>query len=102
MRIFVFLIFICSIIHLIFSQDYHVINFNATGDGKTDDTLAVRAAFAAAENTNGGRVIFDAGYTFLTGAFNASSNTIIDVRGVVLASQVSDEFHYPIIPPCPW
>uniref|UniRef100_A0A914CWI1 Uncharacterized protein n=1 Tax=Acrobeloides nanus TaxID=290746 RepID=A0A914CWI1_9BILA len=57
---------------------------------------------AAATNSNGGRVIFDANYVFLTGAFNVTSNIILDVRGTILASNTSDEFTYPIIPPLPW
>lgn len=73
--------FVCII-----AQDYHVIKFGAKGDGVTDDSGAVRAAFAAANNTQGGRVIFDAGYTFLTGSFVIGSNTILDARGVILGS----------------
>uniref|UniRef100_A0A914D545 Pectate lyase superfamily protein domain-containing protein n=1 Tax=Acrobeloides nanus TaxID=290746 RepID=A0A914D545_9BILA len=74
--------------------------FNAAGDGKTNDTSAVRAALAAAENSNGGRVIFDANYTFLTGCFNVTSNIILDIRGTLLAYNNSDG--YVPVQPLPW
>lgn len=87
----------------ILAQDYHVLNFNATGDGKTDDTKAVRSAMASAAASNGGRVIFDEGYTFLTGAFNVSSHVILDVRGTILAVTSADTIDvFPLIPPLPW
>lgn len=73
-------------IQLVRTQDYHVLNYGAVGDGKQDDTVAVRSTFSAAANGNGGRVIFDSGHTFLTGGFNVSSNIIIDIRGTILGS----------------
>jgi polygalacturonase len=97
MILIIFLFFQLSL-----AQVYNVRDFNATGDGITDDTNAIRAALAAAENTMGGRVIFNSGYTFLTGAINVTSNVILDVRGTILASQESDQFHYPLIAPLPW
>ena len=54
-------------IQLLNAQEYNVIDFGAKGDGTTPDTQAIRSALAAANSTNGGRVIFDAGYKFLTG-----------------------------------
>ena len=86
--------FLCISLYFqpLLTQDYHVKNFNATGDGKADDTNAVRAAVAAAANSQGGRVIFDAGYTFLTGAFNISSNVILDIRGNILGSNLTDHY----------
>src|SRR3569623_1058563 len=89
-------------VQFISSQVYNVRDFNATGDGKTDDTSAIRAALAAAANSNGDRVIFDCGLTFLTGAINVTSNVILDLCGTILASNVSDIFHYPLVPPLPW
>src|SRR3569623_1257593 len=74
------------------AQIYQVKDFNATGDGKTDDTKAVRATLDAAAKSNGGRVIFDSGYTFLTGCFNVSSNVILDVRGTILGSADLENF----------
>lgn len=82
------------------AQTYSVLQFGAIGDGKTDDTKAVRATFAAANNSNGGIVVFDVGYTFLTGCFNVTSNVILDVRGTILATNNSNDF-VPV-QPLPW
>lgn len=40
---------------------YNVRDFGARGDGKTDDTIAIRSALAFAATRNGGRVIFPDG-----------------------------------------
>lgn len=89
-----------SILFFINAQDYHVLKFGAVGDGKTDDTRAVRSALAAAAASNGGRVIFDSGFTFLTGGFNITDNVILDVRGKILASLNASD--YPVIPTLAW
>ena len=84
----------------VLSQEYHVKDFNATGNGIADDTHAVRSALLAASKSNGGRVIFDAGFTFLTGCFNVTSNIILDVRGTVLGS--NDTNNFVLVQPVPW
>ena len=99
MYLLAFLVVFLNVQHTL-TQVYPVIDFNATGNGIADDTNAVRAAVAAAINSNGGRVVFDAGYTFLTGCFNISSNFILDIRGTILGSQNSD--HYALVDPLPW
>src|SRR5688572_13040165 len=81
-------------------QDYSVLSYGAKGDGKTDDTQAIRTALSAAVETNVGHVIFDANYIFLTGCFNVSSNVILDVRGTILAKNTSDG--YVLVEPLPW
>jgi polygalacturonase len=60
----------------------------------------VRNTLAAAANSNGGRVVFDAGYTFLSGCVNVSSNVIFDVRGTFLAQ--NDSKYYVLVQPLPW
>ena len=99
MYLLVFLVSFLCLQHIL-AQEYHVKDFNATGNGIADDTSAVRAAVAAAAKSNGGRVVVDAGYTFLTGCFNISSNFILDIRGTILGSQNSD--HYALVDPLPW
>ena len=96
----VFLLYFLLFLPILHTQDYNVRDFNATGDGVTDDTLAVRAALAAAAVTNGGRIIFDQGYTFLCGGINLTDNIILDVRGTFLTSLTAD--NYGIVPNNPW
>lgn len=76
------------------------ITYGAKGDGTTDDTIAVRAALAALASNAGGQLLLRAGYTFLTGPLNLTSNTVFTVAGTLLAS--TDSSLYPLIPPLPW
>lgn len=50
--------------------------YNAIGDGSTDDTLAIQAAFTAAGLANGGIVYFPAGTYKVTSATLISTNAI--------------------------
>jgi len=62
------------------SSTFSVTDYGAKGDGKTDDTLAVQAAFAAAAKDKGGTILFPAGKTYLTTSFQfESSNTVMRV-----------------------
>ena len=70
-----------------------IASFGAVGDGKTDDTQAIRNALAKAANSSGGRVVFDAGHTFLTGPFDITSNVILDVQGKILGSSNTTEYN---------
>jgi hypothetical protein len=53
-------------------------DFGATGNGTTDDSVAIRAAIAAV-TTNGGEVYFPAGTYLVTAASGDTSNTAIYV-----------------------
>jgi polygalacturonase len=70
----------------------------ASGTGLVFDTTAVRAAVA--ECAGGGTVLFSAGKTFLTGAFNVSSNTELRVDGTLLGSPNNTD--YVLVNPLPW
>lgn len=84
---FIINLIVISLCKISQAQEYNVRNYGAVGNGKTDDTQAIRKTFAAVDKTIGGRVIFDHGYTFISGGVNVtSSNTIIDVRGKILGS----------------
>lgn len=74
------------------AQDYNVRDFGAVGDGITEDTHAIQTAFLSAQNSNGGRVIFDSGYTFLTGCFHFYNNVILDIRGTIMGLNVSHNY----------
>uniref|UniRef100_A0A914D9A8 Uncharacterized protein n=1 Tax=Acrobeloides nanus TaxID=290746 RepID=A0A914D9A8_9BILA len=89
-----FILLVCFV-DFISTQVYNVRDFGAIGNGVANDTKAVRDAWAAAAKTNGGRVIFDAGYNFLTAPFNITSNGILDVRGKITASRNRSDY-YPI------
>lgn len=70
----------------------------AAGTGLVFDTLAVRAAVD--ECAGGGTVLFSAGKTFLTGAFNVSNNTELRVDGTLLGSPNNTD--YVLVNPLPW
>ena len=72
----------------------------AVGNGAVFDTDAVRAAVAECGAAGGGTVLFAAGYTFLTGAINVSSNTRLQVEGTLLASPNSTG--YTLVDFLPW
>ena len=59
---------------------FDVTSFGAVGDGASNDTAAVRAAAAALAAAGGGELLFPAGGTYLTGAFNLSSHTVMRVE----------------------
>ena len=59
---------------------FDVREFGATGDGKTKDTKAIRAACAAVAAAHGGTLLFPAPGTYYTGAFNLTSNIVLDVE----------------------
>jgi polygalacturonase len=58
----------------------------AAGDGSRYDTDAVRAAVAECGAAGGGTVLFAAGRTFLTGSFNVTAHTRLQVDGTLRAS----------------
>jgi polygalacturonase len=73
---------------------FNVMDFGAIGDGITDDTNSVRSALIAAVQAGPSTVLFPSGKIFLTGAFNLSSNLLVDIQGTILAYPGSDTGHY--------
>jgi len=84
------------------SPTFNVLDFGAVGDGTTDDTNAVRSALRAAEQAGPSTVLFPPQKTFLTGAFNLSSDLILSIQGVILAFPGSEDGHYVLQPNFPF
>lgn len=80
---------------------FDVRDYGAVGDGATLDTAAVRKTLAAAADAGGGEILFPAGYSFLTRAFNISSNLVLDVQGRVVFSDDPSE-DWPVIAGFQW
>lgn len=59
--------------------EYNVKNYEAEADGRNFDTEAIEKALKDCARTGGGRVIFPSG-TYLTGPFDLSSNTTIQLE----------------------
>jgi polygalacturonase len=81
---------------------FDVTQFGAVGDGVHEDTAAVRATFAAAAQAGPSTVVFPAGKTFLTGAFNLSSDLVVLIQGKVLAYPDSSDGRFVLAPDVPW
>lgn len=84
---------------------FDVTQFGAVGDGKTYDTVAVRDATAAVSHNGGGTLLFPGGTserTYLTGAFNLTSNVImiVEAGATLLGSPHSED--WPLVEPLPW
>lgn len=63
----------------------NVLDFNATGDGSSDDTAAIQKAIDSCAANGGGQVILPGGKTFLTGALTLRSGIDFHLaRGAVL------------------
>ena len=83
-----------------FGGTFNVLHFGATGDGKTDDTLAIRAAASALSSAGGGTLLLPPGYVFLSQPINLTSHTVMQVAGTLLAANTTSL--WPLIPPLPW
>jgi polygalacturonase len=85
---------------LALAQVFNPLTYGAIGNGVADDTSAVRAAAAALAAAGGGTLLLEHGYTFRTGPFNLSSNSVLSVVGTLLASNNSADYY--LVPPLPW
>lgn len=93
-------IFLLSLAATAIAQVFNPLSYGAVGDGRADDTRAVRAAAAALATAGGGELLLPLGYTFLTGPFNLSSHSVLRVAGTLLASNSSVDFF--LVAPLPW
>jgi hypothetical protein len=66
-------------------QQFNIVAFGAVGDGFTLNTQPILSAIRAAEKIGGGIVLipflkYSANSTFVTGAFNLSSNIFLEIE----------------------
>jgi polygalacturonase len=75
------------------ARDFHLTEYGAVGDGKTDCTEAFKKAIAACHEAGGGRVVIPEG-TYLTGAIHLKSNVNLHVtkNATILFSQDTKKY----------
>jgi Glycosyl hydrolases family 28 len=74
--------------------DYSVLDFGSKGDGTTIGTAAIQAAVDRCHTAGGGRVIFPAGGTYLSGTISIRSNVELNVeRGAKLLASPDENDH---------
>jgi len=73
---------------------WDVVDFGATGDGRTLDTVAVQAAINTCNAAGGGVVYFPAGGNFLIGTVYLKSKVTLHVEARARITGSSDMLHY--------
>lgn len=74
-------------------RDWNVKDFEAKGDGQTDDTNAIAQAIQACHSDGGGRVVVPAG-RYLTGPIHLKSNVNLHVEKDATLAFVTDPSRY--------
>lgn len=72
-----------------------VTDFGAIGDGVYYDTAPIQAAVDACADAGGGRVVFPAGGTYLTGTIFLKSGVVLEVEEGATVAGSPEEDRYP-------
>jgi polygalacturonase len=81
LRITSSLVLLLSISLMVFAKiDYNILDYNAIGDGVTNNRMAIQSAIDDAAEAGGGRVIVPAG-KYLTGGIEMRDNIIFELQG---------------------
>jgi polygalacturonase len=73
---------------------FNIKKFGATGDGKTNDAIAIQKAIDACSKNGGGLVFIPAPYTFISGPIELKSNIDFHVEAGAVIKASSDEKLY--------
>lgn len=71
-------------------MNVNVMNFGAAGDGKTKDTQAIQQAVNTCWENGGGRVILEAGRTYVSGSLILRSNVELHIENGAILKASSD------------
>jgi polygalacturonase len=79
------------------TQDFVITNYGAVGDGRTDDSMAIRRTIAVCAQRGGGRVIVPLG-DFLTGPIHLCSNVELHLaKGATLKFCPDPKLYLPAV-----
>jgi polygalacturonase len=72
---------------------FDVLRHGAAGDGHTDDSAAIHAAYSACRAAGGGTVLFRSGHTFASGPIELACNdsvTVVEAGATIRARNTTD------------
>ena len=81
---------------------FDVLRHGAVGDGLTDDSAGIRAAYSACRAAGGGTVLFRSGHTFISGPIDLACNdsvTVVEGDATIRARNTTDG--WPVGLDCP-
>jgi len=92
-KLFLIIMILCGI-NVNAQKVFNIKKFGATGDGKTNDAIAIQKAIDACSKNGGGLVLIPAPYTFISGPIELKSNIDFHVEAGAVIKASSDEKLY--------